>query len=562
MNINLPILKLPAEILHQILEHVPETTLAGTHATTRGPIFPWRSSANDVTMLIPFSLACRHFRTVALSHPFLWTTLILGRDRTDPEFATCLLARSGDLPLNVVLHLRCSPDLWTWGDTDMVALWPQVARRVRELQILQLRSFANPPQAAIWPAILGAPCPRLESFALNGNGWHTPFDTPFPLFQKSQVSNIRRFSILDANNLPKCHFPHLTHLAICGFSTWTAHSWILSILSRSPRLESLIISRYYTSSPQIPIGHVTRPLVPLRRIVLDSLPAPLLTHLLPMLKQRANGCSLQVLGIAPLAQGIQPSPGPPLTDFAQPITTVYIGIDSRNEARQGNVDTLRIAGTTPRSLVQLGTYLIRDQRRSMMIRNIATWADGILHDGALLLSVRDAWLANVTMPGMDWFVLKYVIYDFLAALSLLETVTIVVDRFKRPTEEPSLLLLPDGRRPWFRASRLKTVRIVQGYYDKYEEPSATPRERKPLRLSTLLAQVETGAYRYVDELELQVAPVFDVDEAELDRLRAHFSKVSLKYVDGRRAMMLPLPECAVEPEAADGAAEWNSLFYS
>ncbi|KAI0741809.1 hypothetical protein C8Q80DRAFT_1274171 [Daedaleopsis nitida] len=572
-----PILQLPVETLDRILEYVPDATILTTRKG-RGPtgfVSTWTTSTTDAAMLIPFALVCRRFRDAVFSHSSVWTTLILGGKKTSPKHAARIAARSGNRLLNVVLYLGSAYDSWVHG-VDMAMFWPQVADRIRELQII----FEYPPgpgPQATWPLIFETPCPRLESFAMNSNRWRVAFDRPYPLFHLSQTSALVHFCITDAKNLPKCHFSHLTHLAICGFGMREVYSSIVHVLTRTPKLQSLVLSRLDQLVGDLHYN-TPLPLPALRRVVLDSLhPPAMLSNFISILPRHPQGYSLQILGITPLAQQnhIHQHLGPPLTQFIQQIETVYIGAGTRKEGTHGAiVDTSSIAGMTASTLVHLGTYLIRNHRHHSIADSLE-WMSGILSDHALRLSVHDVWIGSI--PASEAFHAFYApVRDFIAALPALETVTIFVDRSKWPVEEPSVRFLPradsDGRDTRFRssASKLKTVRIVHGYdsaaaRQKYVDDRAygkllVPHAPTRLRLSALLREMETGAFGYLDHLVLRVASFFEIDEGELDRLRTHFSTVRVEHMDTPRAMMFPLPDCAVEPESFPGLA-WDGLFH-
>ena len=60
-----PLLALPIEILHQILELVPNPRIRDV----------WRSDNVDTSMILPISQVCRQLREIVLSYPALWNSI-------------------------------------------------------------------------------------------------------------------------------------------------------------------------------------------------------------------------------------------------------------------------------------------------------------------------------------------------------------------------------------------------------------------------------------------------------------------------------------------------------
>ena len=193
------------------------------------------------------------------------------------------------------------------------------------------------------------------------------------------------------------------------------------------------------------------------------------------------------------------------------------------------------------------------------------WLGRTLQDTSALVTITELWL--VDLPR--WNPLDLYLRSILAALPMLEIVTIACNHSHHTTALPDLRLLPDGRAPGFDARRLKTVRLVHGYDRELEYREVLkagrygellrPRERKELSLARLLDQLQTGAFDYLARLVLRVGSRFFFDEEELAQLRGRGVQVDIEYSDERPEM--PLPEYAREPEASGSPSYWAGVFY-
>ncbi|KAF9263058.1 hypothetical protein L218DRAFT_1077460 [Marasmius fiardii PR-910] len=153
-----PIGQLPHVILSEIFLHI----------TRSQPLFNV-SIDGEQTGWIAFTHVCRHFRTLALSNPLLWTFL----DFTHPSFTMEMLRRSGQAHLDIFALTRSS----IYDEVKMEERWRMVAKLMRTPCIsARLRKLHLQP-----PLLLDtirklratvqkmcAPAPFLESLNLSG----------------------------------------------------------------------------------------------------------------------------------------------------------------------------------------------------------------------------------------------------------------------------------------------------------------------------------------------------------------------------------------------------------
>ncbi|KAI0693756.1 hypothetical protein C8T65DRAFT_744594 [Cerioporus squamosus] len=182
-------LHLPIEVLHRILEYVPEPEDRDV----------WLSSMVNTAMLLPISQTCRRLRDITISHSALWQSLKIG-DRVEPKARGLVqdaLARSRSRSLNLDLSLSsCEENDATWTHTK--SLRPEVAARVRELQIFLTSKRVDHP----WDPVFDRAYPHLDSFSFYDVTEDTVL-THFPPFTENSSSRLRRLYLRVVVALPQ-----------------------------------------------------------------------------------------------------------------------------------------------------------------------------------------------------------------------------------------------------------------------------------------------------------------------------------------------------------------------
>lgn len=547
-----PVLDLPIEVLHRILEYVPEQ---------ENKVGVWLSSMVDTTMLLPISQTCRRFRDITLSHSTLWQSVKIGVDPKARQLARDAIFRSRTRPLTAELSLSSESDT----DVDweeMEAIWPEVAARVRELHLVfTFKERADPP----WDPVFDRSYPQLESFSLWDATAHE-IPTPFPPLAHGLTSHLRRLNLQSVMVLPHCEFPTLTHLALGDVSA--VHAAIIGLLGRCPKLESLIIRnirrRAMPDQEWDKYQDISGSLPHLRRVLLQDLRDTVFPFYLYKLPKHPHGYSLQVTGITAFTRFCDAAEIL-LNHSVAPVKTIHIGLEPSRWHPTEPTDFYApsVAFLGSQSVVRVGTSTRLAAERSV---DGPDWLRHTLRDKSALQSVSEVWVENWRPKW--WEAFEEPLRTNIAALSALEVVSIVMDQ-SRGCSEPDLRILPDGRDPAFDSPRLKTVRLVYGYDREVEyrrivdtgqyEDLLKPHEVKQLSLSKVLDQLKTGAFAYLERLVLCAALHFTFDEAELVELRKYVPQVDVEYSEEMHRM--PLPEYAREPEASGRLEYWNGVFH-
>ncbi|RDX51460.1 hypothetical protein OH76DRAFT_1554868 [Lentinus brumalis] len=547
-----PVLSLPVEVWHRILEYVPEPE-------NKDGI--WLSSMADTAMLLPMSQTCRRFRDLTISHPALWQSVKIGAGPNERILARDAVTRKP--PLSLSADISLSSDRETdvaW--TDMENLWPEVAARARELHLLLTYKQRVDP---LWDPLFDRPYPRLEYFSFCDATAET-IPIPFPPFAQGLTSHLRRLSLRSVSVLPWCEFPCLTHLALGDVTA--IHADIIELLGRCPQLESLMIRnirrRSGPNEAWDKYQDISKSLPRLRRVVLQDLRDTFLPFYLYKIPKHPHGYSLQVVGVTAFTKYCDA--GAILCDHSVgPVKTVHIGLEPPrwNVREPTDFYAPSVAFLGQQSVVRVGTVTRLEAERCV---DGPDWLRHTLRDKSTLQAVSDVWVVNFR-PGW-WDAFEIPLRDNISGLPALEVVTIVMDQ-SRDCGEPDLRILPDGRDPVFDSPRLKTVRLVYAYDREVEYRRVVetgqycdllkPRETKQLSLSKVLEQLKTGAFEYLDRLVLHIAPRFAFYDVELAEVRGYVPQVDIECSD--ETPRVPLPEYAREPEASGRFEYWNEVFH-
>lgn len=554
-----PLLALPIEILHQILELVSNPRIRDV----------WRSDNVDTSMILPISSVCRQLREIVLSYPALWNSISIGVKPWTRGLAENATVRSRGRFLNADLRLYESH-----AETDpswqaLNALWPEVSTRLQYLRLVLDYNTKMYTVPSSWDAVFHCSYPALESLSFFDNTMNL-MPVPFPPLAEGLSSNLHHLALQSVKSLPQCELPRLTHLALGHLQTCDRD--LVELLVRCPKLESLFLRRIKLRAargqkdsrpyPDLSLPH-------LRRVVLrelqDAFPSVYM-HLRAVLKH-PHGYSLQLLGISP--HRLHCDAGVLLLENSvAPVKTIRIGMEpARMELTQQVIlYHLSVAFLGERSLIRV-RFSVRLKDEQMA--EVSHWLEYTLRDKSALQSVSDLWIVDFPEEYGWWDALQDTLRETIAALPALEAVFIAVN-YSGLSKQLDLGVLPDGREPTFNSPHdLKTVHLVytydrhleyygileEGRYEDLLKPKAT----RQLSLARVLEQLQTGAFDYLDRLVLHAASHFTFDEVELEALRGYVAHVDVEYSDEKLDM--PLPDYAREPEASGRLAHWCGVFH-
>ncbi|KAF9816654.1 hypothetical protein IEO21_03959 [Rhodonia placenta] len=205
--------RLPVELLTDIFAHVSSPFVDRRRNAEREVVWPTLFGLKDATALFPLMHVCRHWRTVALQSPSLWTTL---HGRMHLSKADEYLARSQGMALHVVNFPH--------GRLDIEHLCQISGSRVRSL--FYDRSYDH--------KCLELGDHNIDTFGISSA--YSLYTIPPPLPLKSTTG----LKVLVLNHimwLPENSFSNLTHLFVANIQVRT--SQLLELLASTPKLTDL-----------------------------------------------------------------------------------------------------------------------------------------------------------------------------------------------------------------------------------------------------------------------------------------------------------------------------------
>ena len=515
-NERCPLLNLPIEILHKILELVPDSCTRrwkGYHPF-------WHNTLTDSSILIPVTHTCRRLREVALAHPIIWTTFQLSLKKL--ALARQMATWSSHLPLNAV-----------GSDVGVLEAFPPNTR-FRSIHLYgigkegrSLRALADQFSST-----------ALASFSLFCNkkyDWNVK-ESGLPL-SLARATDLRDLALDEVSALPDRGFPRLTHLALFGLSTFSFHERVVNFIRECPQLENIALHEFTLTfaNGDVPHEPALIPLDHLKHVTLVDFSPDALTHYLALLQPRVQGSSVQILGYH------CKDPTFP-TRFLLPPTT-----SSDPQDRQVKV----CIGVHPTGLedysVSLTTISAHTTRRiaawavQLSLNGISAleWPSLVFSETAQTASVDEVWLYGLGSSSSSWK------RSPLTLFPTARTVVLVAEGATHHGGPPDLRLLPfvhpvgpdsdfesaaRAREPNPSPTNtgLTTLRIVHGF-SAYDGPAAShgtdghtchsEAHRDRLSLSRLILWLRSGGFGYLKHLVLQATPHIDVDERELDALR-------------------------------------------
>ncbi|KAI1784710.1 hypothetical protein LXA43DRAFT_1041286 [Ganoderma leucocontextum] len=503
-----PLFKLPVEILHKILELVPDSC---TKRWKRYHPF-WRNTLVDSSMLIPVTHTCHRLREVALAHPHLWATFQTSFKK--PSLIRQMATWGKHAPLNAV-----GSDIGILND-----LPPKI--RFRSIHLYDIAKHCNNIRAFVEQSSSVA----LSSFSLLCNetyDWDSK-EAALPL-SLAHASNIRDLTLDEVRALPDNGFLSLTHLALLNVSAHDFHARVISFIRECPRLQSVALSEFslqfegedVTNDPApIPLNH-------LKHVTLIDFSPDALRYYLALLQPGVCGSSVEILGYHARDRSFpRRFLLPPDSQERQTQVTVCIGAHPTGLGDYSVSLTTVFAHTTRRIaswMLQLGTNGIPSfQWPSMVFSDHATspW------------TVDEVWLYGVGSSSSPWK------RSPLQLFPRARTVVLVAEGGSHHDGRPNLRLLPFMRVADSETESdsepigITTLRIVHGFreYDGLCEFACSNgadsghacrgeahRERVPL--GRLIRDLSSGGYGYLRHFVLQVTPHIYVDGKELEVLR-------------------------------------------
>ncbi|TFK88262.1 hypothetical protein K466DRAFT_78121 [Polyporus arcularius HHB13444] len=531
-NSQRPLLRLPNEILGQIMAYIPD--LREDKEENLRPV--WRSSATDTLMLFPISQTCHRLRAVALGHPLLWrhihSTYFVA------ELKGCieeLVSRSGDLPLTVVMN----------ADPSLIIL-SKACLRAQELHMVHMDRTVHLLHIffqILWPELQVLSLTHSEETMWNG-------DDLIPL---SHAPRLRYLHLQHLSTFISGPVPSLTHISLSMLHLRDCHARVAEFLSSCPNLVNATLDgmNHHTTPRRPPTLVLPR----LKRITFHNMTTPIIQFYLAVFSCPRPGLALQILspGDVPLRQF-------PLADLLP-------------QYARGAASSLAISGhlqddeedteddDKPELLLSVTAYSETNAFRicrpyEVLMQHLHR----IVADKKSLSNLREVWIVNVPVSYSER--LTDIVSSVLASLPALETLTVVLDHSQFPRARPNLRILPRLSDLSSERTRLRTVRLVHGFskHRRSEDQSGSSSGRAfvKLPLSKMLAQLLSREYDYLDVLILQTMPHFHVDESELEEVAEHIPTVRHETIDALPSIRYP--DFCYEPASGSKAAFPASLW--
>ncbi|KAI0353143.1 hypothetical protein OH77DRAFT_631254 [Trametes cingulata] len=559
VNDSRPLLRLPIEVLCEIMAHIPTAVYDGLEFRTIKDRSVWRSEYRDTAMILPISQSCKKLRRIALECPSLWTSITT--DRASSNYPRIFAERSQGLPLYI-----CLPSISRGKRSTLVldCFTDDITSRAQDILIgdLPRRDTDN-----VMRNLLRKPLPVLESLAIRCRDNLETVSAGYACqlhLTKEYAPRLTRLYLSSIDIALTDITASLTHLALRDLDVTNVHIIVNNILSACRCLESLHLEALTDPSQLRPAPELHLPtpsalatLNRLRHAVIKNMHGYLASYFLSLILSDQPELVLQVLHIwtAP----IPPVPLPLLQDVAN------LAIGRYPRLRGGPSYAPFIWGLTasgPKHTLRMTCHTV-----DFPIDTPHSEVQPLLRDSEMLAGVRELWLVDAscsrkgdTLPVAPdaETLLRFIVAD----MESLETVVLVEESQAQwaRAAPPSLRLLPDGHDPDSCAPFLTTLRIIHGYSSSLDNSARSTGMQCPkgiddvLDLSVVLDDLASGAYNYLKHLFIEVPRRELVTEEQLEALRSYFSTVQVSVAD--QAPIMELPDYCTEPYAWPDRRPW------
>ena len=581
MNRRQAFLNLPLEIIHLVLTHLvvwptaldfklPSQSLALDPPRLQPP---WRSTATYGSALIPISQTCRFLRQAALSYPSLWSTIVA----VPGLYRLYWIPKNKLIPLAVVV----APSK---NFARILDFYPAVAGRVQELHIVDV---GHRHHHFLQGLLVPYDHHNLQRYFISGKQglpfkW-TDYTLPLP---PSSTNTLRTLSIANVPLLPQSNLANLTHLFLRDILLPQLRQKLITALKLCPALEALVLQRLrdrdeqYSSSKEslseLALGR-------LRRVTFDER----LEHgdrtshhyfLAPLLSTVTHGIAVQILDkVRLLPRNIT---SPILGALSQDPSVLVFSLHSPEPLARSHACFIALTAIQPLHVyhhVMYGENMLNTGPGRWQLEH---WAERVLGDP----TVREVWMCdntalipnapsaftNPSLPMLPPSRLAEherllrpnhdgrgeVFQRISTGLPALETLVLAFDCTElapnAATPEPILAVSADPREH----ASFRRLRVVYGY-----RHGRCGDARRTLRFTHTLQAAGGGRFKLV-ELVVQLHRLIDVDDGDVDALRACFASVRVEYVGRAGPALAPsLPAFCVEPEAGPAREfEYGALW--
>ncbi|KAI0369948.1 hypothetical protein BV20DRAFT_945102, partial [Pilatotrama ljubarskyi] len=552
INASRPLLRLPAEILCQIMSHIPAAAHESQCHYDRSA---WRQDLRDTAMIVPISQSCRRLRRVALDNPSLWTSITADGRPCQGVFTE----RSRGLPLHVYMPSQFEG---TSRGVTLDSVTSDILARAQNLLV-----GIEPPfgAAAIIESLSSGPLPMLESLSLMFNVDKRVVDesavhTPLPYVTKESVPRLTRIHLKSYSLVPTNILSSLTHLALSRLWLPSIHKKLEEILSVCYCLESLDLEgvgdnreqgQYHGFEYHLETPSALPACRRLRRAVMKYMHGTLASYCISLILSKPPQLALQILRTRSLTLPVIP------VELFHNAAKVSIG---RYSGLRSNPFIWGLTTSSPQCTLRMTCPEPTPVPHDWGDLLHADLEPVLKHPALRDAEFRELWLVDAS-PSEDGNACPvepdaHCIRSATIAMHALETVVLAEESQAKwaHAAPPSLRLLPDGRDPAFSAPRLNTLRIVHGYLWSLENTSHVAEDNDWLDLSVVLDDMASGAYDYLKHISIEVPYHVQLDQAHLKALAESFTSVQVTVAE--QAPVMELPEYCFEPYAWPDPQPW------
>ncbi|OBZ75082.1 hypothetical protein A0H81_05028 [Grifola frondosa] len=249
LNAHQPCGRFPPEILAIIFRHA-------SNGSTLHEVAMWESSCLDIFQLVRLTHVCHRWREVALSTPSLWCSI--------NDYTSCIptiLDRSRSMNLTLTTSADLAPG------SAFHDFLHEHSSRISELHWVRHENSSAIQFSSHEHLSFGAPQLRSLTLALR-HLRYPPYNFPGPTLFQGDTPQLRFLTLRKFPFIPSNNFPTLTHLHLSGLYGTDPCEALLSLFSRSPNLQEVVIEEENTSMRQFVFSKVQsrRYKVPLKHL--------------------------------------------------------------------------------------------------------------------------------------------------------------------------------------------------------------------------------------------------------------------------------------------------------